>query len=327
MDHETSYASPAAVEQAIKAAANQAFCADASISVDERIRLEHFHRFLSRIFSQGGNHDWVLKGGTGMLARIPSARATMDIDLYNHDQSLDKALTELRRLASIDLGDFFRFQFTGYSKTLIGTNNDYTNGYQVNFDVYIGVQKKRSFHVDLVTATTTTDDVEISTPANALNLPKLKSYPYRLYPVADQIADKVCATIALYNGKPSSREKDLVDLVIMATTYDIDAAKLRKALVAEKSRRSLTLPTVFPVPASWGTRYAKLAHDVPACSGYRHIDAAKELMKDFLDPILGTQAGTSAAKHAIWSHVRCRWDVSCSSSRPSAIGQLSSDAA
>ena len=36
-------------------------------------------RFLCRVF-RGGRADLVLKGGSGMLARIPDARATRDID-------------------------------------------------------------------------------------------------------------------------------------------------------------------------------------------------------------------------------------------------------
>jgi hypothetical protein len=50
MTHDVSYGSPTAVEQAIKAAANQAFRENPSTSVDERIRLEYFRRFLSRVF-------------------------------------------------------------------------------------------------------------------------------------------------------------------------------------------------------------------------------------------------------------------------------------
>ena len=36
-------------------------------------------RFLCRVF-MGDNRDFVLKGGSGMLARTPDARATRDID-------------------------------------------------------------------------------------------------------------------------------------------------------------------------------------------------------------------------------------------------------
>lgn len=209
------YGSPAAVEAAITAAARKASSADPSLTVQERVRLEYFHRFLSRVFSESHDSDWLLKGGTGMLARVASARTTTDIDLFRGHRSLDTALDDLRRLAAIDLGDFFRFDYTGHSDAVDGHQQTYTEGYQVDFDVSIGAKRKDRFHVDLVVNVITTDDIEIVPPANALDLPKLTSNPYRLYPVVDQIADKVCATLALYGGRPSSREKDLVDLVVL----------------------------------------------------------------------------------------------------------------
>ena len=51
------YATPSAVEAAITAAARKAFTADPSLTIQERIRLEYFHRFLSRVFSEANDHD------------------------------------------------------------------------------------------------------------------------------------------------------------------------------------------------------------------------------------------------------------------------------
>jgi hypothetical protein len=59
------------VEAAIKAAAKKAAQADPALDTGKRIQLEYFNRFLSRTFSEGNESEWVLKGGTGMLARIP----------------------------------------------------------------------------------------------------------------------------------------------------------------------------------------------------------------------------------------------------------------
>ncbi len=302
MTREERYASPAAVEATIAAAARKASAAEPSVTVQERIRLEYFHRFLSRVFSETDDSDWILKGGTGMLARVASARATTDVDLFRHSHSLDAALEDLRRLAAIDLGDFFRFGYTGYSDAIDGNQQTYTEGYRVNFDVYIGVKKKASFHVDLVVNVVMTDDVEVAAPDNALDLPKLPSNPYRLYSVVDQIADKVCATLALYSGSPSSREKDLVDLVVLAVTQDVDAVKLRRALEVECRVRSLTLPTAFEVPATWGVRYTKLASRVPACEDFRPVDSAMTLMQRFIDPVLNGSEGSKR-----WDHAHLDW--------------------
>lgn len=76
------YPFAAGVENAIKDAARKAAAADPSLDVNKRIQLEYFNRFLSRVFSEGDGGDWVLKGATGILARVPSTRATRDIDLY-----------------------------------------------------------------------------------------------------------------------------------------------------------------------------------------------------------------------------------------------------
>lgn len=119
------------VESAIKEAAKKAAQADPSLDMNKRIQLEYFNRFLSRIFSEGDDSEWVLKGGAGMLARIPSTRSTLDIDLYRRGFTLDQALEDLRRLASIDLGDHFRFEYAGHESSIEAYSQPYTDGYRV----------------------------------------------------------------------------------------------------------------------------------------------------------------------------------------------------
>ena len=68
---------------------------DLSVTVTERIRQELFRRFLSRLFAGGEQSGWLLTGGTGVLARAPSAHATKDIDLYRAGYTLDEALDDL----------------------------------------------------------------------------------------------------------------------------------------------------------------------------------------------------------------------------------------
>jgi hypothetical protein len=149
------YTSATAVEAAIRDAARNAFAVDTSASIQDRIRQEYFRRFLSRIFSERDDSDWLLKGGTGVLARVASGRRTTDVDLFRANNTLDGALAELIRLASIDLGDFFRFVYTKHESVLGGDQQTYTDDYGVDFDVYIGADKKESLHVDLVVIATT----------------------------------------------------------------------------------------------------------------------------------------------------------------------------
>lgn len=97
------YDSPRAVEAAIASAAKAASAEDLSLPPHDRIRQEYFRRFLTRVFIEGDRSEWVLKGGTSMLARVPSARATTDIDLFHRHHSLDAAVEALRRAAETDL--------------------------------------------------------------------------------------------------------------------------------------------------------------------------------------------------------------------------------
>lgn len=119
------YPTPAGVEYAIKDAAKKAAAVDPALDVNKRIHLEYFNRFLSRVFSEGADSEWVLKGGTGLLARVPSTRSTRDIDLYRSGFTITEALSDLIRLASIDLGDHFRFEYAGHTES-IGTETSPT---------------------------------------------------------------------------------------------------------------------------------------------------------------------------------------------------------
>lgn len=296
------YPTAAGVENAIKDAAKKAAAADPSLDVNKRIQLEYFNRFLSRVFCQGDGSEWVLKGGTGILARVPSSRATRDIDLYRQGFTLTQALDDLIRLAASDLKDHFQFDYARHTESIGNDTQPYTEGYQVKFNIFIGLRAKGSLQVDLAVGAGVTGDVTTTDPATTLDLPRLVSHQYRLYPVVDQIADKVCATMAEYNERTSSREKDLVDLVVLAATQDIGGTALRIAIATEARRRQMAPLDRFTVPSSWGGGYAKLSKSVPYCLDYRTVDLAGDLVTRLIDPAL---SGEAVGK--TWSHDALGW--------------------
>lgn len=296
------YPTARGVESAIKEAAKQAAQADHSLDVNKRIQLEYFNRFLSRVFSEGDESEWVLKGGAGMLARIPSTRSTRDIDLYREGFTLDQALGDLGRLASIDLGDHFRFEYAGHESSIAADAQPYTEGYRVSFDVFIGVAKKGAVQIDLAVGAGMTDEVQTLLPATVLNLPRLASHPYRLYPVVDQIADKVCATMFDYGGRTSSREKDLIDIVVFAATQQIDGSALKLAVDTEVQRRRMAPFERLIVPKTWGSGYARLSKPVPHCVDYRTVELASGLAARLIDPALSGEA-----EGKTWRAAELRW--------------------
>jgi len=193
-------------------------------------------------------------------------------------------LADLRRLTQLDLGDHLRFSYREHHDILADDTQPYTDGCRVTFDAYLGVKLVDTVKIDPSAGAPPTDILEVERPANRLALPRLVSYPYRLYPVANQVADKVCATITDYNGRPSSREKDLVDLVVIAVTQSVAAAVLRDAITAECARRRLPVPQQVTIPAHLGPAYARLARNTPA-QPYP-IAAARGLVRAFIDPVL-----------------------------------------
>jgi endonuclease YncB( thermonuclease family) len=57
-----------AIKEAAKKAARQAGPGISAASIDAQIRQARFDRFLCRVFAEGEQSEWLLKGGMSMLA-------------------------------------------------------------------------------------------------------------------------------------------------------------------------------------------------------------------------------------------------------------------
>jgi hypothetical protein len=262
-------------------------------------------RFLARVF-----HDpdapWVLKGGTAVLARVNDARTTKDVDRLGELDNIDVALGRLRSAAGVDLGDHFRFIITGHERTVVGTGQPHVDGYRVHVDAYCGAVKRHTFGVDLVTGSLLTTVPDVQTPTPALNLRGLIPPTLRLYPVVDHIADKLCATQSTYSAagdRPSSRVRDLVDLVVFARSQDVDGDALINAIRAKWTHQGLTGDPLFDPPVHWGRLYPPLARTVRKCEGLTTFPPAVEFVGRFLGPALD---GSAAGRR--WSSDLARWE-------------------
>ena len=246
-----------------------------------------YGRLLVRVFL----HDperWVLKGATGLLARIPGqARHSIDVDLY-FDGEIEAAIDALREAVGLDLGDFFTFDIEQGSG-LLGV----TAGSQLRATAYLGDKVFETFRVDVVVTHTMTGEPELTPPIEPVEIPGLRSVPYRTHPVPDQIADKHAAMIATYAGRPSTRYRDLVDLVLIATTQVVEAGPLHAALVSEHHRRGTSPSAELSLPSEdWHEGYRKIAVSVP---GFGYLDASEavEIVQRLVGPVLaGLRNGT-----------------------------------
>ena len=152
----------------------------------------------------------------------------------------------------------------------------------------------------------------------------------RLYPVVDHIADKLCATQATYGDdgtQPSSRVRDLVDLVVFGRTQDVDGDELIVAIRAEWAHRSLPGQPVFAPPPLWDSQYSRVARPVGACEGMTTFPTAVAFVTAFLGPALdGSAAGqrwfaaTGAWQAASRGVPASRPTPPLASARPTALG-------
>jgi hypothetical protein len=241
-----------------------------------------YDRLLARLFHTG-SQEWILKGGVSMIARLTAARHTTDVDLVAVTDSTDAALKALRAGAAQDLGDFFDFRFDLPRALVQGVP-----GVRIPTEAWLGPRLFERFGVDLVTGVVITGRPEEAEPLLQLTIPGLVRPRYRLYPLVDSIADKVMAIVETHQGRPSTRFRDLVDLVLIAHSQQVQADELAAAFASERLRRDLSTVGALVVPDGelWHTGYRTVAREAPSVVE-KTLAAALPLAKRFVDPVLG----------------------------------------
>jgi hypothetical protein len=297
MKNRPSYATPAAFRRALTDRL-MSLAAGSRWSLSQLQRQMAYDRLLERLYLL--DDGWVVKGATALLAREFGMRATIDVDVYRL-QAPSAGETDLRSAVEQDIGDWFRFEI-GPPRA----GGEGQPGTRLPVTAYIGATPWARFHVDLVDADLRmTGDPDPVPPLARIDMPGVEQHGYRAYPLADHLADKVVATMQRYGGQalPSTRFKDLVDLVAIVSGAELDAAKARRALLSEADRRGVVLTTRFDVPdrGLWEGGYAaeagRAVGRIPST-----LDEALAVVRPCLDGLLdGSAAGT-------WSPTTRRWE-------------------
>lgn len=283
------YETPAAVRSALTTAVKLLPEARRRAAVREFVH----DRFLCRVFAL--KEPWVLKGGTAMLARVADARHTKDVDLWNETRDMDLALASIDRAINLDLGDHLTFSVVEVVTT--------QSGRQLVLEAYLGATRADRFKVDVVVGSLDTAPIEIVEPANRIPLARLGAqHPYRVYPIVDHLADKVCAIHELHNGNPSTRVRDLVDVLVYAATESVDGAALRVAIASEALHRGMGPIITFAPPSIWAGQFAKVARDAEPIIGRPSFAEAVESAAAFIQPALARDhSGTWSPTDSSWN--------------------------
>ena len=128
--------------------------------------------------------------------------------------------------------------------------------------------------------------------------------PYQVYPLVDHVADKLAAMYELHGPslRPSTRFKDLVDLVAIVTQASITATDQRRAVESEFARRTLEVPDRLVVPDRelWVRGYQREVErsflDVAV-----ELDDALDIVGRFANPVFSSTA------RGVWMPDRLAW--------------------
>ncbi|MGV9836591.1 nucleotidyl transferase AbiEii/AbiGii toxin family protein [Nocardia niigatensis] len=245
-----------------------------------------FQRLLARTFDTRG--PWILAGGTGLLVRLPGARHSLDIDLqHGATPDVDTAIDELRAVCEPEFaGDPLRFSLS-VKDGMRGMNG----GVTLLATPSIGGIPMTEVPIDLAVGRQLVGAVDHVAPAPVVRMNGVADPPpFTLYPLVDQVADKVAALYQGYGRNrdiPSSRWRDLADLVLVTRRLPLEAEPLRRALALREQQRGFTLPAAVRAPsAQWREHYPILARTTVLPETLHDLDQALAALGRCIDPLL-----------------------------------------
>ena len=299
LQYATPYAFRAALHDRFGAYSN----GQRGLRVEELQRQFAYDRVLARCFEGQDADRWVLKGAVALLARLAGrARHSKDVNLYYAEPSAStgQAVEAFRAAAGRDLGDHFRFEITRASPL-----QEHMQGRRLRLGAYLGA-RFATFHVDIVVGTAISGEPDLAEPLTPLRVNGLVRPFYRVFPIADHLADKLCAITETHQRADgtimaSTRVKDLVDVALIAGSQPVQGAALRRALIIGAAYRGLALPPRFEVPDldAWRTGYLRRAADAP--TQVPSFQQAAEIASRLFDPVLAGPLGGS------WDPQAGRW--------------------
>ncbi len=281
------YATDHAFRTALEARIKQGQTGSAGVS---RLRKRIvFERLLARLVVEAPG-EWVLKGGFALELRLGSvARSTKDAD-FEWRLAEEDAVEMLLDAAALDLGDRFTFALERADE-----ETDLPGGgqrWRVTATLAGRIFERAVIDVAFAVAPVHAPD-EIAT-SSLLEFAGIDGVEVPTLGIEQHLAEKLHAYTREYaGGRRSTRVKDLVDVVVIANTSAVDAARLAEAITAIFDRRAEhTVPAALPEPpAEWTAPWRRLARDVPATAD---ITEGHGIAVALFDPILACTVATGA---------------------------------
>ena len=244
-----------------------------------------FERFLARILEHQPD-KWIVKGGYSLQLRLGNrARTTKDIDVFTtmYKERIHSALGDA---GVLDLDDWFEFEVSQSGR--VATEG--FGGERYHIRALLDGRTFERFILDVGMDDPIVGDIEhLSTPPLFV-FAEIQPTVIPCYPILQQIAEKFHAYTRPRSTGESTRVKDLIDILILASAGRIDAKELLNALTGTfDSRKTHQLPMDFPdPPEAWVRPYSRLADEVGL--SFKALADGSNAASIFLNPILVGEA-------------------------------------
>ena len=183
-------------------------------------------------------------------------RSTLDLDLFRQgDRSTAASAKALHTL--MDGRQLGRYTFR-LGPPVAGTSED-VDAARIKATVLDGATTVESFNIDL------SADIVLDAEPDIRQVPRgdtaiLPGYRaairVRLYPIENQIADKLSAMYSRYGSGPSTRYRDLYDLAMIVDQLPFDEKTLTEALRTQQELRRIIIPRELSEPSpGWADAY------------------------------------------------------------------------
>lgn len=243
--------------------------------------------------------QWAIKGGLALEIRFGErSRTTVDLDLATTN-SLSALSAYLLDAAALDLGDYFRY-LVDRSQPLRLEDQADVERYRIT--VLLDQRRFEQIVID-VGSGQLPEALDTLSTANLLAFAGFDPVVVPALPLEMQVAEKLHAYTREYSsGRQSSRVKDLIDLVLIASLASFEEATLSAAILETFAQRGTQqVPARFPPPPDhWRIPYATLARDVDLAE---RLDEGFAAATAFLDPVLDDQGSQSRT----WVPGRFEW--------------------
>jgi predicted nucleotidyltransferase component of viral defense system len=291
------YSSAAAFRQALdQRLKNEA--ASSGLGVARLRKRVAFELFLRRLLAVTPDR-WVLKGALALDFRLAvTTRATKDIDLGREDDE-QAAIHDITAAQQLALDDFFTFAATRTDE-LDGT--DEFSAVRFHVTAQLAGRTFEQFLIDIAFTDSNSWTPDMIQTSDLLSFAGIEPLTLPAIPLSQHLAEKLHAYTRSYgrSGQPSTRPKDLVDILLIESAAAIEATALRQALETTFSERALqSLPaSLQPPPTMWADPYRRLADTVEI---EPNLSTAFTRAAAFLDPVL---AGKASGQ---WDTQRREW--------------------